>query len=101
MIRVSVMYPNAAGRRFDWNYYLEKHMAAVRQLLDTCNARAEVDRGIGTAQPGAMAPFVAVCHMYYKNMEDLQKVMAQAGEMNNDIPNFTDAQPQIQISEIV
>jgi hypothetical protein len=39
--------------------------------------------------------------MYYKNMEDLQKVMAQAGEMNNDIPNFTDATPQIQISEIV
>jgi uncharacterized protein (TIGR02118 family) len=101
MIRVSVMYPNAQGRRFDWTYYLENHMVAVRKLLDTCNARAEVDRGIGTAQPGALAPFVAVCHMYYKNMEDLQKVMAQAGEMNNDIPNFTDATPQIQISEIV
>ena len=101
MIRVSVMYPNAQGSRFDWTYYLENHMVAVRKLLDTCNARAEVDRGIGTAQPGALAPFVAVCHMYYKNMEDLQKVMAQAGEMNNDIPNFTDATPQIQISEIV
>jgi len=95
------MYPNAPGRRFDWNYYLEKHMASVRPLLATYNARAEVDRGIGTAQPGAMAPYVAVCHMYYQNMEDLQKVMAQAGEMNNDIPNFTDATPQIQISEIV
>ena len=101
MIRLSVMYPNAPGRRFDWNYYLEKHMVAVRQLLAAYNARAEVDRGIGTAQPGAMAPFVAVCHMYYKNMEDFQKVMAKAGEMNNDIPNFTDATPQIQISEIV
>jgi uncharacterized protein (TIGR02118 family) len=101
MIRVSVMYPNAPGRKFDWKYYLEKHMAAVRQLLDAYNARAEVDRGIGSAQPGTLAPFVAVCHMYYKNIEDLQKVMSQAGDMNNDIPNFTDATPQIQISEIL
>ena len=101
MIRVSVMYPNAAGRRFDWKYYLETHMVTVRQLLEAYGARAEVDKGIGTAQPGAMAPYVAICHMYYKNMEDLQKVMAQAANMNNDIPNFTDTQPQIQISEIV
>ncbi len=101
MIRVSVMYPNAPGVRFDWNYYLEKHVAAVHKLLEAYNARAEVDKGIGTAQPGAMAPFVAICHMYYKNMEDLQKVMAQASEMNNDIPNFTDIQPQVQISEIL
>jgi uncharacterized protein (TIGR02118 family) len=101
MIHVTVMYPNAPGVRFDWTYYLEKHMVAVRQMLDACGARAEVDKGIGTAQPGAPAPYVAACHMYYKSMEDLQKVMSQAGEMNNDIPNFTNAQPVIQISELV
>ncbi len=101
MIRLSAMYPNAPGRRFDWKYYLEKHMVTVRQLLEASGAHAEVDRGIGTAQPGALAPFVAICHMYFKSMEDLQKIMAQAGNMNNDIPNFTDAQPQIQISEIL
>ena len=76
-------------------------MVAVRQMLDACGARAEVDKGIGTAQPGAPAPYVAACHMYYKSMEDLQKVMSQAGGMNNDIPNFTNAQPVIQISEMV
>jgi uncharacterized protein (TIGR02118 family) len=94
------MYPNAPERKFDWTYYLEKHMASVRQMLNAYGARAEVDRGMGTAEPGVLAPFVAVCHMYYKSMEDLQKVMAQAGNMNSDIPNFTDAQPVIQISEI-
>ena len=101
MIRVSAMYPNAPGIRFDWKYYLEKHMVMARQLIEPYGARAEVDRGIGSAQPGASAPYVAVCHMYFKSMEDLHKVMAQAGSMNNDIPNFTDAEPQFQISEIL
>jgi len=102
MIRVSVMYPNAPGRRFDMKYYVDKHMAMVHRILDPLGLiRTEVERGIGTAQPGAPAPFVAICHMYFKNMEDLQRCMSQAPDMSNDIPNFTDAQPQFQISEIL
>jgi uncharacterized protein (TIGR02118 family) len=101
MIRVSVMYPNGPGREFDMKYYTEKHMVMVHRLLDPVGlVRTEVDKGVGTAQPGAQAPFVTICHMYFKNAKDMQKALSHAGEMMPDIPNFTDAQPQIQISEI-
>jgi len=102
MIRVSVMYPNGPGRKFDMKYYVDKHMVMVHRILDPLGlVRTEVDRGIGTAQPGALAPFVAIGHMYFKSMEDMQRCMSRAGEMMPDLPNFTDAQPQVQISEIL
>ena len=101
MIRVSIMYPNAPNRRFDMKYYTDKHMPMVNKILAPLGARYEVDRGIGTAEPGAQAPFVTVCQMYFKNMEDLQRCMSQAGDLSSDIPNFTDAQPQFQISEML
>ena len=63
-------------------------------------AKSEADRGIGTVQPGAPAPFVAIGHMYFNCMDDLQKCLPHAGELMSDISNFTDIQPQIQISEV-
>ena len=102
MIRVSVMYPNQPGKRFDWEYYVNKHKVAIHQKLDGLGlVRTEADRGIGTAQPGAPAPYLAVGHMYFSCMEDMQKCLAHGAEMMADVPNFTDIQPQVQISEIV
>ena len=102
MIRVSVMYPNTPTAKFDWHYYLDKHMVMVHQMLDPAGlVRAEVAKGIGSAQPGAPAPFVATCHMYFNSMEDMQRCMARGADMMADLPNFTDVQPQVQISEVV
>ena len=102
MIRVSVMYPNAPSAKFDWNYYVDKHMVMVHRLLDPAGlVRAEVDKGIGSAQPGAPAPFLAICHMYFNNMEDMQKCMVRGSDMMADLANFTDIQPQIQISQVL
>ena len=37
MIKVSVMYPNTPGARFDHEYYRDKHMPLVKARLgDTC-----------------------------------------------------------------
>ena len=102
MIRVSVIYPNEPGKKFDWDYYLNNHKTLVREKLGGIGlVKAETDRGVGTVQPGAPAPFIAVGHMYFECMEDLQKCLPSAGELMSDVPNFTDIQPQVQISEIV
>ena len=102
MIRVLIMYPNEEGKRFDWEYYLNNHKALVHEKLDGLGlARIEADRGIGTAQPDAPAPYVAVGHLYYNTMEDFQRCMSCSDALMADIPNFTDIQPQIQISEVL
>ena len=103
MIRVSVLYPHGPDKKFDWDYYINKHMVTADQQLGPFGlVRSEVDRGVGSAEPGAPAPFVAIAHLYFNSMEDFQKAFSAHGaEAMADIPNFTDIQPQIQISDIV
>jgi uncharacterized protein (TIGR02118 family) len=102
MIRVLIMYPNQPGKKLDTKYWIDKHMVTVHQKLDPLGlVRTEGDKGIGTAQPGAPAPFVAIGYMYFKSMGDLQKALPEATKLMADIPNFTDIQPQIQISEML
>jgi uncharacterized protein (TIGR02118 family) len=103
MIRVTVLYPNEAGKRFDHEYYVNRHMALVRERLkDFGVVRTEVDRGVTGGAPGSPAPYVAVGHVYANSLEGFQKGMAQHGkEILGDIPRYTDIQPQIQVSEII
>ena len=95
MIRVSVMYPR--GKKFNFDYYADKHMKLVHKLLDSFGlVKSEVDKGIGDS------PFMAIGHLIFKSPEDMQKgLQAHDPELAADLVNFTDAQPQFQISEIV
>jgi uncharacterized protein (TIGR02118 family) len=102
MFRVSIIYPNSSGNKFDWQYYLEKHIVTVRKTLEGQGmVKSEVDRGIGSAQPGVPAPFIAIAHMYFDTVEAMQNCMSKGAGMMADVPNFTNIQPQIQISQIV
>ena len=98
MIRVSVMYPNEKGKRFDLDYYVHKHMALVHKLLDSAGlVKAEVDKA---ADPNS--PFIAIGHLYFKTMEEFQNgFFTHAAAMTEDISNFTDITMQVQISEII
>lgn len=103
MVRITVLYPNETGKRFDHEYYVRKHMTLVRERLASFGLiRTEVDRGLAGGTPGAPAPFVAVGHVYFDTLEGFQRGMNQHGrEILGDIPNYTDISPTIQISEII
>jgi uncharacterized protein (TIGR02118 family) len=103
MIRVTVLYPNEAGKRFDHDYYAGKHLPLVMDRLKGSGmVRYEVDKGVAGGGPGTPAPFVAACHLYFNAAADFEKgIGAHGAEIMSDIPNYTDISPQIQISEIV
>ena len=102
MVRISVLYPNEPGKRFDHTYYAQKHLPLLMDRLKGYGMlRYEVDKGLagGGAAP---APFVAACHLYFNAAADFQKgIGAHGKEIMGDIPNYTDLAPQIQVSEIV
>jgi len=101
MIRVSVLYPTKEGSKFDWDYYTKTHMPLVRERFAGALVKDEIDRGLGTAEPGAPAPFQVVAHLSFNSMDDVQKAMGAHGpELMADIPNYTDMQPLFQISEV-
>jgi uncharacterized protein (TIGR02118 family) len=102
MIRVTVLYANKPGSRFDHDYYREKHMPLVKErLADHCSHYA-IDRGLAGATPGSMPPYVASCHLFCDSLQGFYTEFApHASEILADIANYTDLEPIVQISEIV
>lgn len=103
MIKVSVIYPNNPGSRFDHGYYMENHVPLVASRLGPAGMRkAEIDRGIGSATPGEPAPFHAIAHLHFDSVDAFGAAFQpHAAEIMGDIANYTDISPTIQISEIV
>ncbi len=101
MFRVSVMYPNQEGVKFDFDYYRTKHIALVKRLLKPFGLiKTEVDKGIsgGGQRP---APYVCVGHLYFETRDGYDRGVAEMGPIiRGDIPNFTNVTPIRQISEI-
>ncbi|BAT60331.1 EthD protein [Variibacter gotjawalensis] len=99
MIKVSVLYP--PSDKFDWDYYLAKHMPLVSDRLGAALKKAEVSKGVAGGAPGAPATYAAICTLSFDSVEAFQKAMgAHAAEIMGDIPNYTDATPVVQISEV-
>lgn len=102
MIKVSVMYPNTLGARFDHAYYRDKHMPLLKDRMGDACLYYTVDKGIAGAAPGTPAPYVGMCHIFCESVESFQAAFADHGkEIMADIANYTDLAPVMQISEVV
>lgn len=102
MIKVSVMYANKPGVRFDHTYYRDKHMPLVKSLMgDSCKFYT-VDKGLAGGDPGEPPTYVGMCHIFSDSVETFQSGFGpHAEEIMADIPNYTDQTPIVQISEVV
>jgi uncharacterized protein (TIGR02118 family) len=102
MIKVSVMYPNSPGARFDHDYYRNKHMPLVKARMGDACRYYTIDKGLAGGAPGAPATYVGMCHIFADSVEAYQKAMGpHVDEILADIKNYTDIAPVIQISEVV
>jgi len=101
MIKVSVMYPNTSDARFDMSYYLDCHMPMVRDLMGGVLKGMNVEQGLAGGQPGAPAPYVALAHLFFESVDAFQAAFAEhGGAILADIPNYTNTQPTLQISQV-
>ena len=102
MIKVSVMYPNNEGSTFDMTYYCETHIPMVRQKLGAALKGVAVDHGIGGEEPASPPPYLALCHLLFESVQAFQSSFGpHVQEFEADIPNYTNTQPTIQISEVM
>ncbi len=102
MIKVSVMYPNQPGARFDHEYYRDKHMPLLKARMgDTCKFYT-VDKGLSGREPGTPPAYVAMCHIYCDSVQAYENGLGpHAQEIRADLANYTNLKPVIQISEVV
>jgi len=100
MVKLSVLYPNRPGARFDEQYYLTTHMALVQKELGPLLKAAGVDKGVDT--PEVPAPYLFMAYLCFESPEALDVAMAShAPTLIADIPNYTDIQPVMQVSTVM
>ena len=102
MVKVTILYPNEADANFNMEYYADKHMPMVQELLGDAMKGYAIDKGIAGRNAEEEMPYVAIGYLYFDKLSDYQEAFGpQAEKIVGDIPNYTNVQPLIQISEVV
>jgi len=97
MQRVTVLYPNGANVKFDFDYYLAKHVPWVAGLV---GRSIEVRRGVSS--PTVSPAFVCIATIHIESAAEWDAVLEQHGaQIMADIPNYTNSSPVLQIDEVL
>jgi len=84
------------------DYYSDKHMPTVASLLDYSLKLFEIDKGIAGRTPADPIPYLAIGYLYFDNLSAYQNSFRpNAEKIRNDVPNYTNIQPIVQISEVI
>jgi uncharacterized protein (TIGR02118 family) len=84
------------------DYYLNKHMPMVAGLLGDTVKGATVEKGLVGGTPGAPAEYAAIGNLYFDSIEAFEKSFgANVDSIMADMPNYTNSEPILQISEVM
>lgn len=101
-IKVTLLYPNDEGSTFDMDYYANNHMPMVARLLGESMKGFKIDKGIAGRTPDELVPYLAIGYLYFEKLSDYESSFGpNAEQIIGDIPNYTNVQPILQISEVI
>jgi uncharacterized protein (TIGR02118 family) len=101
MIRLTVLYPNLKGSRFDFDYYVNVHTPLAKRRFGDCVVSWEIDRGIEGENSGDLPAYQVAAFITFTSLEEFRKVMAEHGaELRGDFIKYTDVYPRFLISNV-
>lgn len=101
-IKVTIMYPNGVDKIFDMDYYSGRHMPMLAQLFGDKMKKYEIDKGLSGRTPEDEIPYLAIGYLYFGKLSDYQEAFGPNAEtILSDIPNYTNIQPLVQISQVI
>lgn len=104
MIKVSILYPNREDGRFDMDYYVNTHIPLSIQLFSVHPGfkGVSVDRGVSGRAPDAPPTYVVMCHFLFDSADSFVAAFSpNSPVLRADMPNYTDLEAIVQISEVV
>lgn len=102
MIKLTVMYPNSPNTQFDKDYYINQHSNLLKDLLGEAIISSDINLGLSGASLEQTAPYVVIANLVFTSQEAFQNsFVPMAEKILADLPNFTNTQPVVQISEVV
>ena len=101
MIKVTFLYPNTDGSKFDMDYYLTDHVDLAKRLLGSALKGASIDRGLSSIVPGSKPPYHAIGHLLFDSVDAFYEAIGPHVEtLRNDVANYSENEAVIQISEL-
>ena len=101
-IKVTIMYANGDDKTFDMDYYTQSHMPMLAELFGEAMIKYEIDEGMAGRTPDDPLPYLAIGYLHFNSLSDYQEAFGpNAEQILNDIPNYTNIRPTVQISKVV
>lgn len=102
MVKVTILYPNGEGKTFDMDYYANQHMPMIADLFGASLKSFEIDKGLAGRTPEEAVPYLAIGYLYFDQLSDYKDSFGpNAEKILSDIPDYTNIQPVVQISEVI
>ena len=97
MIKVSVLYANKPGAKFDMDYYRATHIPMVMDVMKP--VKVTLIEGVPMGE--AAAAFVMIAHIQFASPEAMQAALAnpRMAELRADLTKFTDIKPTVMLGK--
>ncbi len=99
-VSMQVIYPIGDDTSFDYDYYLNTHMALVGEHFGPHIERTLVTKGLAGG-PDTPPGSYAIATIVFKDQAAFDAAMSAAKPVLADIPNFTSSKPDILIGEVI
>ena len=99
-ISLQVVYPVSQTSTFDHDYYLATHMPLVEKHMGAHIASQVVTKGLAGGGD-APTPYHAIATFVFAGKEALEAALGAAGPVLEDIPKFTNVQPQMMVGDVI
>jgi len=101
-VKLVVTYPYAENAHFDFEYYVNRHVKMIEELLGSALKGCEIEKGLFGATPKEKPQYIARCCMHFESTEVMGSALSQHGkQIQSDVPNYTTIKPLMQVSEIL
>ncbi|MGH1412339.1 MAG: EthD family reductase [Pelagimonas sp.] len=98
-VSLQVLYPTSDGSSFDYEYYLSTHMALVAEHMGAHINETLVTKGLAGG-PDLAPGYHAIATMTFADQAGMDAALSVSGPVLADIPNFTNAEPQMLIGQV-
>ena len=100
-IRVTILYPWSESADFDLDYYMESHIPMIAAMLGDALIDVTVDSGVVGVSMAEPPPFIAIGGLLFDSLSAFENCfLGNITDIMTDVPNFTDIEPVVQISEV-
>lgn len=98
MVRLNVLYPRRDGARFDTEYFVNRHLPLLHELLMPMGL-AGLQAHAGEAEgAGPASAYLMVASLDFPSMEDMRRAMSTHGAtIAADAGRCTDIEPLVQV----